>query len=48
MIPGTLNVAKEIKSQIENFIPIMHLLEDLLTQGIKQRHWDAFFDKTGE
>jgi len=48
MIAGTLSVANELKTQIEEFIPIIHLLKDILTQGIQQRHWDAFFDKTGE
>ncbi|XP_029347294.1 dynein heavy chain 1, axonemal [Acyrthosiphon pisum] len=46
-IPGTLSVANEIKTQIEEYKPMIHLLENILTQGMKQRHWDIFFDKTG-
>lgn len=48
MSAGTLSVANEIKTQIEQYIPMIHLLNHILTQGMKQRHWDAFFDKTGE
>jgi len=43
-----LSVANEIKTQIEEYIPMIHLLKDILTQGMKQRHWDIFFEKTGE
>ncbi|XP_060838328.1 dynein axonemal heavy chain 1 [Rhopalosiphum padi] len=46
-IPGTLSVANEIKTQIEEYFPMVHLLNYILTQGMKQRHWDIFADKTG-
>lgn len=45
---GTLSVAKEIKTLIEEYKPMINLLKNILTQGMKQRHWDIFFDKTGE
>lgn len=48
MSAGTLSVANEIKTQIEEYKPMVRLLEDILTQGMKQRHWDIFYDKTGE
>lgn len=48
MSAGTLSVANEIKTQIEEYKPMIRLLEDILTQGMKQRHWDIFYDKTGE
>lgn len=48
MNTGTLSVANEIKTQIEEYVPIVHLLNYILTQGMKQRHWDIFADITGE
>ncbi|CAI6356164.1 unnamed protein product [Macrosiphum euphorbiae] len=44
---GTFSVANEIKTQIEEYKPMIRLLEDILTQGMKRRHWDIFYEKTG-
>lgn len=47
MISGTLSVANEIKTQIENYKPTIELLKDIRNPGMKQRHWDKFASETG-
>ncbi|XP_050527307.1 dynein axonemal heavy chain 1-like [Daktulosphaira vitifoliae] len=46
-IPGALNVANEIKGKIEDFKPKIQLLKDLLSPGLRQRHWELLTKKTG-
>lgn len=40
MISGTLSVANEIKTQIENYKPTMELLKNIRKPGMKQRPWN--------
>lgn len=44
---GTLSVAKEMKTQIEEYRPIMELMKDILNPGMRQRHWDLLARETG-
>lgn len=44
---GTLSVAKEMKTQIEEYRPTIELLKDILNPGMRQRHWDLLALETG-
>ena len=39
-IPGCLDVATEIKKQIEEFKPFIPLIQGLRNQGMRNRHWE--------
>jgi len=39
-IPGCLDVAQEIKKQIEEFKPFIPLIQGLRNQGMRNRHWE--------
>ncbi|XP_074037842.1 dynein axonemal heavy chain 1 isoform X2 [Leptinotarsa decemlineata] len=46
-IEAVQNVAIEIKNQIDDFKPMIPLLQALRNPGMKQRHWDTFESQTG-
>ena len=39
-IPGCLDVATEVKKQIEEFKPFIPLIQGLRNQGMRNRHWE--------
>lgn len=47
-IEAVQNVAIEIKNQIENFRPLIPLIQSLRNPGMRQRHWHKFEEETGE
>lgn len=47
-IEAVQSVAIEIKRQIDDFKPLIPLLQSLRNPGMKQRHWDAFAQETGK
>lgn len=41
-------VAIEIKNQIEEFKPLIPLIQSLRNPGMRQRHWHKFEEETGK
>lgn len=48
IISGALSVALAIKTQIEEYKPMIKILKNILNPGMKQRHWDTFASETGK
>lgn len=46
-IPGCLDVAQEIKRQIEEFRPFIPLIQGLRNPGMRNRHWDQLSKDLG-
>ncbi|XP_065895241.1 dynein axonemal heavy chain 1-like isoform X2 [Dysidea avara] len=46
-IPGCLDVAQEIKKQIEEFKPFIPLIQGLRNQGMRNRHWEQLSEELG-
>jgi dynein heavy chain len=46
-IPGCLNVAQEIKQQIEDFRPHIPLIQGLRNPGMRNRHWEQLSNSLG-
>jgi len=40
VIAGVLEVAEEVKRQIEEFKPFIPLIQGLRNPGMRQRHWE--------
>lgn len=45
---GVQNVAIEVRTQIEEFKPLIPLIQSLRNPGMRQRHWDEFGQETGK
>ncbi|RZC18431.1 DHC N2 and/or AAA 6 domain containing protein, partial [Asbolus verrucosus] len=46
-IEAVQEVAITVKNQIDEFKPLIPLLQSLRNPGMRQRHWDEFKDETG-
>lgn len=46
-IEAVLNLALKIKAEIEEFKPLVPLLQTLRNPGMRQRHWEQFRELTG-
>ncbi|XP_017768545.1 PREDICTED: dynein heavy chain 1, axonemal-like [Nicrophorus vespilloides] len=46
-IPGVQQVAADIRDKIDDFKPLIPLIQGIRNPGMKQRHWDAFAEETG-
>lgn len=46
-IEAVQNVAIEIKNQIDEFKPLIPLIQSLRNPGMRQRHWDILREETG-
>lgn len=42
-----MSVANEMKTQIEDYKPMVELMKDVLNPGMRQRHWDQLSLETG-
>lgn len=47
-IPAVQGVALDIKKQIEDFKPLVPLMQALRSPGIRDRHWERFREQTGK
>lgn len=47
-IQAVQSVAIEIKNQIEEFKPLIPLIQGVRNPGMRQRHWDTFREETGK
>lgn len=46
-IPGCLNVAQEVKQNIEEFRPYIPLIQGLRNPGMRNRHWEQLSNTLG-
>lgn len=46
-IPAVANVATEIKNQMDDFRPLIPLIQSVRNPGMRQRHWDELKEQTG-
>lgn len=46
--PGCLNVAQEIRHQLEEFKPKVPLIQGLRNPGMRNRHWESLSDDIGK
>ena len=46
-IPGCLDVAQEVKHQIEEFRPYIPLIQGLRNPGMRNRHWEQLSNTVG-
>ncbi|KAG8232251.1 hypothetical protein J437_LFUL011804 [Ladona fulva] len=46
-IPAAQAVAIELKSQIEDFLPLIPMINALCNPGMRDRHWENFYKETG-
>jgi dynein heavy chain len=46
-LPGILKIAETIKTEVDDFKPLVPLALALRTDGMKERHWEAISEKVG-
>lgn len=47
-IEAVQSVGIEIKNQIDNFRPLIPLIQSVRNPGMRQRHWDLFKEASGK
>lgn len=47
-IPAVQMVAQEIRRQIDEFRPLIPLIQSIRSPGMRERHWDQFYEETGK